>query len=229
MDAIAGQQEQIALARRLLPVIDLDIGIDTQRASQHFRLAEIGRAMILGQQLKPSVAQAVTACVPDMDDMRRGGAQDQRGKRGGEAFVIRNPAAVLRMKPAVERAEQARCAILHRPAFRRIVEIAGELQHCQLRRAIGVTRARETIGDAGNHAPQVPLIGIIRYLADDGIIVARFAPGSAVAAHRGLQCVGGELFLHSSLVGCWQEPTPLANAPFRPSAARPPRARPGSS
>ncbi len=103
VDPVGSQQEQVAGLQLQRQVIDLDLAIHAQRPRQVALLRRHPDAMVLGQLLELLAAQAVDAGIANMEQVGRGGLDDQ-GAEGAHVAAL----AVVAMLAAAGSANAAR-------------------------------------------------------------------------------------------------------------------------
>jgi hypothetical protein len=126
VDAVGGQDEQVAFFDLQGQIVDFELRADAQRAAEIALIRGNDQPMVVGQLLQVAVAEAINAAVADMEDMRGVGLDDQRAERAHitavhVVAVLAVPA--LRIEPGVCCGQHALRRRLDRPGFRSAVVV----------------------------------------------------------------------------------------------------------
>ena len=139
------------------PVIDLNLRIPPQRATEIALLRRYDNSMIVGELLEGIAYHAIDPRIPDMKNMRGRGLNDHhaQGAHVPLVFIIWVLASAgLGMEPGVGCRDDALRRGLYRPGFRRAVVIRKKAFDGRLTRYPADIAAADTVGQGNGDAFQ---------------------------------------------------------------------------
>jgi hypothetical protein len=143
--------------------------------------------MVGGQAGETVAVPAVGAGIADMQHMRDAAAQDQRGKGAAHAGEL-GVAAAERIKPAVERADDAGGGALHLHRLGQVAEPVEKAPHRGFRGDPPALGAADAVGDRRHHfLARLGQLGADQRAGE--IVVAGARPGARGEADAGLNAV----------------------------------------
>ena len=110
VNAVGCQQKKVALFDRDGAVVDLDLGIDAQGATEIALLRRYNDPVILGQLFEVASNDAIDAGVTDMENVRRRRLDDHGAERAHVTPVLVVEILTLpclRVQPGVRRGDDA--------------------------------------------------------------------------------------------------------------------------
>ena len=94
MHPVGAQQEAIVQRHRMAGVVQAQLRLDAECASEHRRIRPVLAHVVGGEAQQAIAAQPVGPRVADMQQMRETAAQDQRGEGAAHADKVACPAAL---------------------------------------------------------------------------------------------------------------------------------------
>ena len=149
MDAVGGQQKQIATLNAEREMVDLQMGADPQGPGKIAVLGRYLQTVIPGQLLKVAAAQPVDARIAHMEQVGGGGFDDQRTEGAHippVGVLARRAPPGLAMEPGIGGRQYPLRRFAHRPGIRRAVVIRQEPRHCRLAGDMADRAAADAVG-----------------------------------------------------------------------------------
>ncbi len=196
VDAIGGEQEQIADRQRQSAVVDLQVPVDAQRAAEVAGIRRHAYAVIFGQLFKAAVAQSIDARIADVEQVRASGLEHQRAEGAdiaSVAVIAVRAVAGLRMQPGIDRHQHPMRRLLHRPGVGGAEVVGKKARH----RGFAGDMADLTAADAISQRDSDALAceqGVSGHAGAVKVLVGRLAPAVRVLA-KGNGDLAGHLHL----------------------------------
>ena len=197
MNAVRGENKDIAPLNRPFPVIDRKIALNAECPREIALLPGNAHTMIVRQPLDMPVPQKINPGIAHVKDMRHGGLEHRAGKGADHAAPFFGQRFALAVHPAVGCGQDALHARLDRPGGVRREIIVEEAPDAGFACFLGGLARTHAIGDRHGNAlrcekrllGQQHAIGIViaALAASDGMLPDRYGDFAGRAAQHGCQ------------------------------------------